>query len=133
MIQSGQRPTILQQLCSLPFEYFSDQNLSKILFPTLIACCFNNAHNRAIMEQEVSTLMLATFIESTIVDLQLQAVAGNQLVKPKATLGNYNNVASSSFTYSYEMCFILLKPSTRTMVVCYSISQKSLESSERLL
>ncbi|CAG2167004.1 unnamed protein product [Oppiella nova] len=74
LLQSGQRPTVVQQLCCLPFEYFSDKRLSGVLFPTLIACCFQNTPNRTILEQEMSTLMLSTFIESTIVGLQLRAV-----------------------------------------------------------
>ncbi|RWS16308.1 S phase cyclin A-associated protein in the endoplasmic reticulum-like protein, partial [Dinothrombium tinctorium] len=62
-IQSGHRATIVQQLCSLPFEYFSNPCLSRILFPTLISCCFNNEENKAVLKQEMSTLMLSSFIE----------------------------------------------------------------------
>ena len=36
ILHTGQRPTILQQLCTMPFEYFSDRRLMEILFPTLI-------------------------------------------------------------------------------------------------
>lgn len=86
VIQLGQRPTILQQLCSLPFEYFSDDKLTEILFPTLIVACFLNDDNRAILEQEMSTMMLVTFIESTIVDMQLSAV--NAINTPPKSLGN---------------------------------------------
>ena len=63
ILQSGQRPTILQQLCSLPFEYFSDERLKGILFPTLISCCFDHESNRGILEQEMSPLMLSSFLE----------------------------------------------------------------------
>jgi len=54
MIQSGYMPTVLQQLCNLPFSYFSNPSLSSLLFPTLLACCSGNQQNRAILEQEVS-------------------------------------------------------------------------------
>jgi len=54
MIQSGYMPTVLQQLCNLPFPYFSNPTLSAVLFPTLLACCSDNQQNRAILEQEVS-------------------------------------------------------------------------------
>jgi hypothetical protein len=54
MIQSGYMPTVLQQLCNLPFQYFSNPSLSCLLFPTLLACCSGNQQNRDILEQEVS-------------------------------------------------------------------------------
>lgn len=54
VIQSGYMPTVLQQLCNLPFPYFSNPALSAVLFPTLLACCSDNQQNRAILEQEVS-------------------------------------------------------------------------------
>lgn len=63
VIQSGQSPTVLQQMCSLPFQYFSDPRLTGILFPTLIACCYNNQSNTAILELELSCALLANFIE----------------------------------------------------------------------
>jgi len=78
VIQSGQSPSILQQLCCLPFKYFSDEELTNILLPTLITCCFENPTNRFVLEQEMSSKMLSTFIESTIVDL-LQKAANKSL------------------------------------------------------
>ncbi|KAL8591804.1 hypothetical protein ACOMHN_047064 [Nucella lapillus] len=50
---------VLHQLCSLPFQYFSNPRL----FPALISCCYNNHSNRRILEQEVSCVLLANFIE----------------------------------------------------------------------
>lgn len=63
IIQSGQFPTLLQQLCVLPFAYFSDTRLTAILLPTFIACCYDNASNKLILEQELSCTLLANFIE----------------------------------------------------------------------
>ena len=66
VIQSGQPPTVLQQLCSLPFQYFSDPRLVNVLFPTLISCCYSNQANREILEQELSCVLLSNFIEVCI-------------------------------------------------------------------
>ncbi|CAG2103004.1 unnamed protein product [Medioppia subpectinata] len=74
MLESGQRPTVVQQLCSLPIEYFSDDRLSAVLVQTLIACCFQNPQNWTVLEKEMSTLILLTFSESKVVGLQLRAV-----------------------------------------------------------
>ncbi|XP_044306411.1 S phase cyclin A-associated protein in the endoplasmic reticulum isoform X2 [Varanus komodoensis] len=63
IVQSGRHPTVLQKLCQLPFQYFSDPRLVKVLFPTLIAACYNNPQNKIILEQEMSCVLLATFIQ----------------------------------------------------------------------
>ncbi|XP_071964782.1 S phase cyclin A-associated protein in the endoplasmic reticulum-like isoform X2 [Antedon mediterranea] len=68
IVQSGKTPTLLQQLCALPFQYFSDPRLMAILFPTLIACCHNNSENKIILEQEMSCMLLAIFIEEKLRD-----------------------------------------------------------------
>ncbi|KAM3827996.1 S phase cyclin A-associated protein in the endoplasmic reticulum isoform 2-T2 [Vipera latastei] len=65
IVQSGRHPTVLQKLCQLPFQYFSDPRLIKILFPTLIAACYNNPQNKIILEQEMSCVLLATFIQDS--------------------------------------------------------------------
>lgn len=74
IIQSGSKPTILEQLCLFPFEYFSECKLSKILLPTLISCCYKNKENRLILEQEVSPSILSTFIEETLIDSQVKQI-----------------------------------------------------------
>lgn len=66
IVQSGRHPTVLQKLCQLPFQYFSDPRLIKVLFPSLIAACYNNPQNKIILEQEMSSVLLATFIQVVI-------------------------------------------------------------------
>ncbi|NXQ90828.1 SCAPE protein, partial [Nyctibius grandis] len=63
IVQSGRHPTVLQKLCQLPFQYFSVPHLTKVLFPSLIAACYNNPQNKIILEQEMSCVLLATFIQ----------------------------------------------------------------------
>ena len=54
VLQKGNMPTVLQQLLTLPFAHFSDPALTAVLFPTLLACCLDNAQTRAILDQELS-------------------------------------------------------------------------------
>ncbi|XP_077514235.1 SCAPER domain-containing protein short spindle 3 isoform X2 [Amblyomma americanum] len=69
VIQSGEQPTLLQLLCTLPFEYFSNPKLTQVLLPTLVCCCFGNEHNRTVLEKELSPLLLANFVEECLLDL----------------------------------------------------------------
>ncbi|KAM5171363.1 S phase cyclin A-associated protein in the endoplasmic reticulum isoform 2-T2 [Mantella aurantiaca] len=66
IVQSGRHPTVLQKLCQLPFQYFSDSRLVRLLFPTLISACYNNPQNQLILEQELSCQLLATFIQECL-------------------------------------------------------------------
>ncbi|XP_076464959.1 S phase cyclin A-associated protein in the endoplasmic reticulum-like isoform X2 [Babylonia areolata] len=83
VLQSGQPPTVLQQLCSLPFQYFSDPRLTTVLFPTLITCCYNNHSNRHILEQELSCELLANFIEEKQLEQQQAKLAPSTVKKNK--------------------------------------------------
>lgn len=80
IVQSGCHPTVLQKLCQLPFQYFSDPRLVKVLFPSLIAACYNNHQNKVILEQEMSCVLLATFIQDFA---QNQGQADNQFHQSK--------------------------------------------------
>ncbi|KAM4733873.1 S phase cyclin A-associated protein in the endoplasmic reticulum isoform 2-T2 [Anableps anableps] len=68
IVQSGRQPSVLQKLCQLPFQYFSHPHLIRVLFPTLISACYNNSHNKAILQQEMSCVLLATFIQDCVPD-----------------------------------------------------------------
>lgn len=63
IVQSGRQPSVLQKLCQLPFQYFSHPHLIKVLFPSLISACYNNQQNKVILQQEMSCVLLATFIQ----------------------------------------------------------------------
>ncbi|TRY97362.1 hypothetical protein DNTS_033005 [Danionella cerebrum] len=63
IVQSGRQPSVLQKLCQLPFQYFSHPRLIKVLFPSLICSCYNNPENKVILQQEMSCVLLATFIQ----------------------------------------------------------------------
>ncbi|TRY69208.1 hypothetical protein TCAL_14237 [Tigriopus californicus] len=62
ILQSGHQPSVLQQLCNLPITYFSQPDLKKILFPTLIAACHNHEENLNVLKQEMSYQMLEDFM-----------------------------------------------------------------------
>lgn len=66
ILQSGRQPSVLQKLCQLPFQYFSHPHLIRVLFPTLISACYNNTQNKVILQQEMSCVLLATFIQVSI-------------------------------------------------------------------
>ncbi|KAM4573208.1 S phase cyclin A-associated protein in the endoplasmic reticulum isoform 2-T2 [Odontesthes bonariensis] len=63
IVQSGRQPSVLQKLCQLPFQYFSQPRLIRVLFPSLISACYNNSQNKVILQQEMSCVLLATFIQ----------------------------------------------------------------------
>lgn len=80
IVQSGRHPTVLQRLCQLPFPYFSDPRLVRVLFPSLIAACHRNGPNRAALEQEMSCALLASFLQDFA---QNHGQADNQPPPPK--------------------------------------------------
>jgi hypothetical protein len=63
-VQSGSQPSVLQELASLLFQYFSQTELKAILFPILLSSCYNCAENSAVMSQEISWQLIDEFVES---------------------------------------------------------------------
>ncbi|XP_030587377.1 S phase cyclin A-associated protein in the endoplasmic reticulum isoform X2 [Archocentrus centrarchus] len=68
IVQSGRQPSVLQKLCQLPFQYFSHPHLIRVLFPSLISACYNNPENKVILQQEMSCVLLARFIQDCAAD-----------------------------------------------------------------
>ncbi len=54
---------VLLKLCRLPVAYFSQKDLADILFPSLIACCFQNYDNTALLVSEFNPILVANYIE----------------------------------------------------------------------
>ncbi|KAI3370706.1 hypothetical protein L3Q82_007264 [Scortum barcoo] len=70
IVQSGRQPSVLQKLCQLPFQYFSHPRLIRVLFPSLISACYNNSQNKVILQQEMSCVLLATFIQTESINVR---------------------------------------------------------------
>eukprot|EP00112_Aurelia_sp_Birch-Aquarium-sp1_P014789 Seg321.6 transcript_id=Seg321.6/GoldUCD/mRNA.D3Y31 product="S phase cyclin A-associated protein in the endoplasmic reticulum" protein_id=Seg321.6/GoldUCD/D3Y31 len=77
-LQTGRAPTILQQLCLLPFSYFSDPKLRNVLLPTLVSCCYESQENKAAIEQEISSALLVSFIEENVKDSKSEEPASSK-------------------------------------------------------
>ncbi|XP_018653682.1 LOW QUALITY PROTEIN: hypothetical protein Smp_198330 [Schistosoma mansoni] len=72
-LQCGPSPNLLQRLLSLPFEYFSYCPLQNILYPTLIACCYEHTLNTSVLETELSPSILANYIEERILERKVNS------------------------------------------------------------
>ena len=75
-MELGTPPTILQQLCNLPFKYFSDKRLMEILYPTLICCCYENEKNKSVLTTEISSDLLANYIDEKFAEEKKDSSAG---------------------------------------------------------
>uniref|UniRef100_A0A8C1NDB8 S-phase cyclin A-associated protein in the ER n=1 Tax=Cyprinus carpio TaxID=7962 RepID=A0A8C1NDB8_CYPCA len=86
IVQSGRQPSVLQKLCQLPFQYFSHPRLIKVLFPSLICACYNNLQNKVILQQEMSCVLLATFIQDCATNEKQSDSKASHLEKGRAPL-----------------------------------------------
>ncbi|TGZ64767.1 hypothetical protein CRM22_006209 [Opisthorchis felineus] len=74
-LQSGPPPTLLQRLVALPFDYFSQRPLTDILYPTLIAFCYEHPTNSAVLEADLSPTLLANYIEERLLERTMDALS----------------------------------------------------------
>lgn len=91
IVQSGRQPSVLQKLCQLPFQYFSHPGLIRVLFPTLISACYNNPHNKVILQHEMSCVLLATFIQDCATNEKESDNKSKQTVSPMPDFGELSN------------------------------------------
>lgn len=64
-LASGVQPSVLAQLCALPFSFFNEPKKRNVLLPTLFALCFQNEQNVAYLENlDMSTALFKEVIES---------------------------------------------------------------------
>lgn len=65
-LQQGPPPTLLHQLVSLPFVYFSRPPFTDVLYPTLCAFCYTHTANTALLRAEINPSLLANYIEVSL-------------------------------------------------------------------
>lgn len=105
----------------------------QILFPTLIVCCFKNDDNMLILTQEVSTALLESYIEETIVKSQIEQIESKSspLQKSIGTLHPNRHTRSLILTnvpdYTHYTC------SYWEVVIAVALLEKSLEWGQVLL
>lgn len=58
--------TMLQKLCTLPFNYFFDPLLKEILLPTLIVLCFEQERNTEILYREIHSKLIVDYLSSKL-------------------------------------------------------------------
>ena len=78
---AGRSPTLLQLLCGLPFQYFSDPklvkhgekltyffSLAKLLYPTLISACYDVQDNKDVLELDVNSQLICVYLQVNVCD-----------------------------------------------------------------
>ena len=80
--------TIIQQICQLPFSYFSEKLLKDILFPTLITITYNHERNTKILSNEINLELIVLYLKEKI---QLEPIAEEELSEWSSSINNDNN------------------------------------------
>ena len=87
----GTQTTALQRICSLPFRFFSEEANKHVLFPTLIAVCYENKRNTSVVEQELSVDMIVEYIEKMMESRKNSEAQGKILPQERDDLDNKEN------------------------------------------
>ena len=80
--------TIIQQICQLPFSYFSEKLLKDILFPTLITITYNHERNTKILSNEINLELIVLYLKEKI---QLEPIAEEEVSEWSSSFTNENN------------------------------------------
>uniref|UniRef100_A0A0G4F1A7 S phase cyclin A-associated protein in the endoplasmic reticulum N-terminal domain-containing protein n=1 Tax=Chromera velia CCMP2878 TaxID=1169474 RepID=A0A0G4F1A7_9ALVE len=62
IMRVGSGQNLLSRLASLPMNYFVDEKLKEVLFPTLIASTFRNPENLKVLSSELSILPIRKYL-----------------------------------------------------------------------
>lgn len=79
LLKSGRQPTIIEQFISLPFDYFSRENLKLVLMPSLISCAYLNDQICSIICSDLSMSLFTAFIEVSCLYLRPSVYLDNAL------------------------------------------------------
>ena len=91
--------TIIQQICQLPFSYFSEKLLKDILFPTLIAITYNHDRNTKILSSEINLELIVLYLKEKI---QLEPIAEEEVSECGSSVANENNVKQNLIKINRE-------------------------------
>ncbi len=85
--------TIIQQICQLPFSYFSEKLLKDILFPTLITFTYNHERNTKILSNEINLELIVLYLKEKI---QLEPIAEEEVSEWSSSITNENNLNNNN-------------------------------------
>ena len=91
--------TIIQQICQLPFSYFSEKLLKDILFPTLITITYNHDRNTKILSNEINLELIVLYLKEKI---QLEPIAEEEVSECGSSVANENNVKKNLIKINRE-------------------------------
>ena len=91
--------TIIQQVCQLPFSYFSEKLLKDILFPTLISITYNHDRNTKILSSEINLELIVLYLKEKI---QLEPIAEEEISECGSSVANENSVKQNLIKINRE-------------------------------
>ena len=91
--------TIIQQICQLPFSYFSEKLLKDILFPTLITITYNHDRNTKILSNEINLELMVLYLKEKI---QLEPIAEEEISECGSSVANENSVKQNLIKINRE-------------------------------